>query len=202
MIASTRRMRSQQVSEPKFLRISNAMGRDIDAGRAKGRDIADFLPDAVAQEMLDASHSGPVHAENLVPISKAEARRRTTFDGESMPKFPATRRVIPAPYRRDRVVGGSHGKSWRTLIAGAIRVGDIITDLGLVVDRREVTAYATREHVAAGMAHSNLMYADVDGIPEGVEEEDLVAIEPGYFIIGAGGKGAIFRCNAEVKVFR
>jgi hypothetical protein len=190
-----------------YLPISDAMGRDIDSGKAAGRDIADFLPDHVAQEIWDQSNPGPVHAETLVPISKAEATRRTTFDGDSMPRFPATRRVIPAPYRRDRVVGGKHGKTWTTLLAGDVRPGDIVPDIGLVVDRSERTVYATREHVTRGEeAFYRPLVSLVSGpdgkLPEGHDPDDLVAIEPAFAITGAGGKVVIFSYRAEVRVFR
>lgn len=186
----------------KYLQISDALGRDIDSGKAANRDFADFLPDQVAQEIYDASRPGPVRAENLVPISKAEARRRTTFDGESMPRFPATRRVIPAPYQRDRVVGGSHGKSWTTVIAGAVKVGDIITDIGLVTERREVTVYATRGHVEQGVARNHPLVRSDGKMPEGYDPDDLVAIEPAFVITGAGGNVRVYRYQADVKVFR
>jgi hypothetical protein len=186
-----------------YLPISDAMGRDIDSGKAAGRDIADFLPDHVAQELWDQSNPGPVHAETLVPISKAEATRRTTFDGDSMPRFPATRRVIPAPYQRDRVTGGRHGKAWTTVLAGAVRPGDIVPDIGLVVGRDERTVYVTREHVAEGSAQGNRVVSGHGGkLPEGYSPDDLVAIEPAFAITGAGGKTVIFSHRAEVRVFR
>jgi hypothetical protein len=187
----------------KYLPISDAMGRDIDSGKAAGRDIADFLPDYVAQEIWDQSNPGPVHAETLVPISKAEATRRTTFGGDSMPRFPATRRVIPAPYRRDRVTGGTHGKSWTTVSAAQVKEGDIITDLGLVVHTGERGVYATREHVSEGVARSHPLLGGPEGqMPRGYDPENLVAIETVVAVTGAGGKVAVFGRHAEVRVFR
>jgi hypothetical protein len=37
--------------DTKYLPISDAMARDIDSGKAKDRDLADFLPDDYAQEL-------------------------------------------------------------------------------------------------------------------------------------------------------
>lgn len=187
----------------KFLPISDAMARDIDSGKAAGRDFADFLPDHVAQEIYDASRPGPVRAENLVPISKAEARRRTTFDGETMPKFPATRRVIPAPYQRDRVIGGSHGKAWQELTARQIHPGDIIPDLGLVTLVEERTVYAAKAHVDQGTAWSNtLIGGPNDEHPAGYDPDSLVAIGTAVRVTGKGGKVVVMRPETQGRVFR
>ena len=187
----------------KFLPISNGMAKDIDSGKAAGRDFADFLPDSVAQELYDQSRPGPVRAENLVPISKAEAKRRLTFDGDTMPKFPATRRVIPAPYQRDRVTGGQHGKKWRELVAQQIHPGDIIPDIGLVVRVEERTLYATRSDAEAGHAHVDPLVGGPDGeIPAGYAEEDVVAAGMAVLVVGAGGNVSVFRPDSEGRVFR
>lgn len=143
-------MAKDQKVTPGFLPISDAMARDLDNGRADNRALDDFLPDSVLQELHDSqqANSSPVHGEDLIPISKAEAARRTTFDGESLPTtLPKTRRVIPAPYRRDRVVGGKHGKKWHELTAEQIRRGDIVTDIGLVTWVGSRMRYETVEGV-------------------------------------------------------
>lgn len=176
----------------RYLPISDALGRDIDSGKAASRDLADFLPDNVAQDLLDASHPGPVHAENLIPISPGHARELRTQKGDVLPKMPATRRVIPAPYRRDRITGGRHGKSWQDLPPEAIRPGDIITDVGLVV-----------------LVGSAVRYEAVsDNVSEGAETgtwrpEDKVAIGTSVVVTGAGGKAASYPVEGpDVRVFR
>lgn len=182
----------RKLMEQQYLPISDAMGRDIDKGIANGRDIADFLPDAVAQEMLDMSRPGPVHAENLIPISPDHAREMRTQKGDTLPKMPATRRVIPAPYRRDRITGGRHGKSWQEVPPSAIQPGDIITDIGLVV----IVGTAIRYESVA------------DNVPEGTElamwrPEDKVAMSMDVVVTGAGGRAISYRANGpDVRVFR
>lgn len=189
--------------EQKFLHISDAMGRDIDRGLAKDRDITDFLPDHVNQALWDAQHPGPVHAENLVPISKEEARKRTTFNGDEMPRFPATRRVIPAPFKRDRITGGSHGKAWTTIVAAGIVTGDIIPEIGLVTDAEERTVYSHRENVMQGTAWSYPLVARPGNrLPEGCHPDDLVAIGLVIAVRGAGGNARTYDPGAEVKAFR
>jgi hypothetical protein len=166
------------VSEQQgFLPITDAMARDLDNGKADNRPIEDFMPDDVLQQMKDAQ--GPtVRAQDLLPISKAEAARRTAFDGESLPHAPATKRVIPAPFRRDRISGGKHGKSWREMAAESVEVGDIIPDVGLV---RAV--------------HKRIRY-------EG--EGKLGPIAAGLDVFVTGGDGRTHRSDARdtVRVFR
>lgn len=188
--------------DQKFLPISDSMGRDLDSGRAIGRDVADFLPDSVLQELYDASHPGPVHAENLVPISPAAAKEMRTQTGDTLPKMPATRRVIPAPYKRDRITGGRHGKKWTTCAAQDIHPGDIITGIGLIVRVERRVVYATREQVAQGMANSATLLG-VPGFPvPGHDPDDLVAVGEATLVLGAGGNTARYRAAEEVKVFR
>lgn len=133
----------------KYLPISDAMARDLDSGRADHRSLDDFLPDSALQAIKDQNDAqATVHGENLVPISRAEAARRTTFDGEHLPTgIPKTRRVIPAPYRRDRVVGGKHGKKWQELPAGQVRRGDILFGQGVVTRTDTEVRHETVEGV-------------------------------------------------------
>lgn len=190
--------------EQKYLHISDAMGRDIDKGLAKDRDITDFLPDHVNQALWDAQHPGPVHAENLVPISKEEARRRTTFNGEEMPRFPATRRVIPAPFKRDRITGGSHGKAWTTIAAAGIVAGDIIPEVGLVTDREERIVYTTRTAVSEGLPWQSAVIAlPGNTLPVPPEQAaEMVALGVVIVVLGAGGNARTYDPGAEVKAFR
>jgi hypothetical protein len=172
----------------KYLPISDAMARDIDSGRAKDRDLADFLPDDYAQELYDQSQPGPVHAENLVPISPQQGAEMRRIDPESgsLPRFPASRRVIPAPFRRDVVRGGSHGKAWMLLRGEQIRPGDIITEVGLVVDVQQQLRYETKGDV----------------LNDGNADPTQVAVGTEYTATGKGGNVKTYDANAEVKVFR
>lgn len=183
--------------EPNYLPISDAMGRDIDKGLAAGRDVADFLPDSVAQEMYDMSHPAPVHAENLVPISAAQAAEMRRIDpaSGSLPKFPATRRVIPAPYKRDRVVGGDHGKAWTLVTADKVRKGDIILpDVGMVVSVQERVVYENLDLFAPGESGPQHL--------GNWKPDDKVATRREYVVTGAGGNVVTYPSHAEVQVFR
>lgn len=166
-----------------MLEIPASLGRDIDKaaqGKIEAPPIEAFMSDDALQAAHDATTvaAAPVHAEDLKPISAAEAAVQRTFNGETLPNFPQTRRVIPAPFRRPSVSGGSHGKAWTSVSPDKIRLGDIITDLGLVTDRHEVVI---RETVAG-----------VPDVPVGLE----------WSVTGIGGLTRKFRPDAQVRVFR
>lgn len=179
----------------QYLPISDAMAKDIDSGKAGDRDLVDFLPDSVAQELYDAQHPGMVHAENLIPISREQGAEMRMIDPESgtLPRFPSTRRVLPAPFRRDRISGGSHGKTWHLLTAEQVRRGDIITDLGRVVQVEQKVA-----HSDVVEQHNHLSDGTVEGCPGCFP----VASGFEYEITGAGGKVVKWLAGREVKVFR
>ena len=102
-----------------MLSIPDSLGRDLDkaaAGKIPAPPIEAFMSDAALEQVArnTAASGAPVHAEDLRPISAAEAAARTTFDGERLPSLPATRRVIPPPFRRDRSpVAGSTARPGR-----------------------------------------------------------------------------------------
>jgi hypothetical protein len=180
----------------RYLPISDGMAKDIDSGKAATRDLADFLPDNVAQELHDSSNPGPVHAENLIPISPQQGAAMRAIDPESgsLPKFPATRRVLPAKFKRDAVTGGSHGKAWTLVAAGhqqqGIREGDIITEVGLVTEVLRRVRYGSVAEFT-------------DGQPAGsFNAEDQVAEGTDVVVTGMGGKILVYDAGAEVKVFR
>lgn len=185
-----------------YLPISDGMAKDLDSGKAVGRDVADFLPDAVAQELYDQSNPGPVHAENLIPISPQQAAEMRTIDPASgtLPKFPGTRRVIPAPFRRDRLVGGSHGKAWCLILADKIVRGDIITDIGLVVSVEEKVRYKSRGEVVEGETGERIGLPGLTMAP--LVNDIQVAVGRDYVVTGAGGNQRTFGSHEQVKVFR
>jgi hypothetical protein len=156
------------------LEIPTSLGRDVDRareGKALAPPMEAFFSDAALETMVPDTE--PVRAETLAPISPAEAARRSTFDGSTLPKHPVTRRVIPAPYRRDSIRAGRHGKTWQDRLAGNVRPGDIIPGTGLVI---AVDQQIRRE----------------DGIP--------VAME--LVITGAGGNELVMDPGARIRVFR
>lgn len=176
-----------------ILNLTPGMTKDLDSGKAKDRDITDFLPDSMAQELYDQSHPGPVHAENLIPITPAEGAKMRQITPGSLPKMPATRRVIPAPYKRDRVVGGSHGKAWTLVRGEQVREGDIITGVGLVTNVEVGVVYDD-----ISRHHNHLVDVVVEGCPGCFP----VATATEYTVTGAGGNVVTYVAGAEVKVFR
>lgn len=136
-----------------------------------------------AIEAAKARSSRPIRADHMRPITKAEAARRTalTREGE-LPLMPATKRVLPKPFERPRVVVssfGGHRKTWQSVRVDEVQAGDIIPDLGRVVD-----------------------------IAEQIRREDVgpakdVATGVTTILVGAGGKVAAFRDPHErIQVFR
>jgi len=134
-------------------------------------------------EQARARRTRPIRADQLVPISKADAARRTmlTRDGE-LPLMPATRRVIPAPFQRPRIVVsavGGHQKTWQSVRVDEVQEEDIITDLGRVVAIREI-----------------IRRDDIGTVKD-------VAIGVTVVLVGAGGKVAAFDDPYErIQVFR
>jgi hypothetical protein len=170
-----------------ILEIPESLGRDVDAYRAgKLKDappVEAFMSDA-ALEQVDAqtaAAAAPVHAEDLIPISKAEAARRTTLDGEHLPMMPATRRVIPPPFQRPRFDLDRHGRDWTTCRADDVAPGDMVA-----VDGTSFRV-ATVEPV--------LRYAVVAGIPD-------VAVGMKVIITGIAGNQLVCEPGSNVRAFR
>jgi hypothetical protein len=137
-----------------------------------------------AADAATAASAGPVRAESLIPISRAEAASRETFNGSTLPGHPVTRRVIPRPFQRTRVVGGRHGKKWqeRTLIG--VRPGDIVPDVGRVVDVSEAVRYRDRNEFIDGAEPGN------------------IAVGLDIVLTGAGGSELRGPASQSIRVFR
>lgn len=163
--------------------MTDNMKRALDKG--KDLPIEQLVSDTgMAQlEAVKARRAAPIRADQMVPISKAEAARRTTLtrDG-ALPLMPATRRVLPAPFQRPRIVVssvGGHRKTWQSVRVDEVQVEDIITDLGRVVLIREIIR---REDIGA-----------VRDVATGVT----------VVLVGAGGNLAAFDDPHErIQVFR
>lgn len=168
-----------------ILEIPDSLGRDVDkarAGKLKGElPVEAFLSaDALArQEALTREAMAPVHAEQLVPITKAEAASRITFDGEHLPKVPATRRVIPPPFQRPRFDLDRHGRAWQSCPVEKVRKGDVVPDIGLV----------------ACAPDYDVRYETVAGVPD-------VAVGMKVVITGVSGTQARFEPGSYVQAFR
>lgn len=196
------------------LEISNALGRDVDklkAGKKIDLPVEAFMSDAALEQVARQTRESKeaVHAEQLVPISKAEAARRRTQTGETLPNMPATRRVIPPPFRRPRIEAGSHGKTWQYVAATGVAAGDIVPDVGLVVDMQEQVVYSTRGEILGAGFEGDLelpttvsgKVIDAAGLPV-LNPDEKVAVGIAYVVIGDGGNVKAFRDTDQVRVFR
>jgi hypothetical protein len=165
-----------------ILEIPDSLGRDVDAYRAgklkEAPPVEAFMSEESVQQVWDSSQAPPVHAEDLVPITRDEAVQRTTFDGENLPRLPSTRRVIPAPFRRERVSLDRHGRTWQTCRAETVQAGDMVAGLGRVRETETVTRYET-----------------VSGVPG-------VAVGVKVIITGIAGNRAVYEPGQDVRAFR
>lgn len=166
-----------------ILEIPDSLGRDVDRAR-EGKlkhalPVEGFLSDGALEQMEQAQRPDQtVHQRDLVPISPAEAARRTTFDGQTLPKLPTLKRVIPEPFRRDRVSLDRHGRSWQNCRADQVAVGDMVPEVGRVVD-----------------VGTELKYETVAGMTD-------VATGMSVIITGAGGSKLVLQPGDSVKAFR
>lgn len=194
-----------------ILTIPESLGRDVDKAREgklkSSLPVESFLSDNALRQIEDQTRKAatPVHAENLRPISSAEAQRRTTFDGETLPNMPATRRVIPPPFKRPRIELGHHGKEWTVLRAAQVQAGDLVPDIGLVTSVEERTVYQTRGEI---LGVSSLEEGDVafnTSPDKKIDFGDLSQkVAVGIAVVISGGSGTVkaFRERDEVRVFR
>jgi hypothetical protein len=165
-----------------ILEISDALGRDVDrynAGSGPAPPMEAFISDAALEEVArNTSAAATVREQDMVPITKAEAARRTTFDGEHLPRVPSTRRVLPAPFRRERVSLDRHGRAWTTCRADKVEKGDVVPDVGRVESTEQVLRYET-----------------VAGVPD-------VAVGMKTILTGVAGNRVAFDPGFTVRAFR
>lgn len=166
-----------------MLEIPASLSRDLDkaaAGKIPAPPIEAFMSDAALEQAERSTRAStePVHAEDLRPISRAEAARRTTFDGEHLPGVPATRRVIPPPFRRPSARGGQHGKVWQSVRADHVHQDDMTECVGKVAS-----------------AVSRLHREEVAGVPDVAAWVEVV-------LTGVGGVTVTVNAAAPVRVFR
>lgn len=133
---------------------------------------------ALSEVAQRTAANATVHQEDLVPITKAEAAQRTTFDGEHLPRVPSSRRVLPAPFRRQRVSLDRHGRSWQQVRADAVQPGDVVPEVGRI----------------AGIDF-DIRYETVAGVPD-------VATGMKVILTGIDGTAAAFDPGQHVRAFR
>lgn len=180
-----------------ILEISDALGRDVDRareGKIAPPPIEAFMSDAALGqvEAQTAAAAAPLHAEDLVPITKEEGARRTRFNGETLPSLPATRRVLPPPFRRQRIDISHHGREWTTCPAEAVKEGDMVVDVGRVAKDAETEivrdTIAGVQGVAVGM---KVILTGISGTRLAYEPGQPVrAFRKAELWPGGGGAGA------------
>lgn len=120
------------------IEIPDSLGRDVDRwkeGKGEAPPVEAFMSDASLDQVAaqTAQVARAVPAESLTPISKAQAAELTRFDGETMPLIPRTQRVIPPPFRRDRIEVSHHGRKWLPTLVEDVSIGDTVPGVGIVV---------------------------------------------------------------------
>lgn len=188
------------------LEIPASLGRDIDKGKTP--PIEAFMSDSALEQAEKATRAAtePVHAEDLRPISKAEATARTTFDGEHLPMFPSTRRVIPPPFARPRINGGRHGKTWQSVPADQVARGDMTQLVGLVAAVEIRNRYQTKAEIL-GVKFGDGPYPVIEKWYEPCDFSlsdlsEKVAVGTDVVLTGAGGVSETVDIRASVRVFR
>jgi hypothetical protein len=172
------------------IEIPDSLGRDVDkarAGKLKGTlPVEAFMSEESVAQVAEqsAAASAPVHAGDLRAISPAEAARRSTFNGETLPGHPVPRRVIPEPFQRPRVSlvsvdGPTHGRAWVSCPAEKITEGDMVVDIGRI----------------ARDAETVLRYETVAGVPD-------VAVGMKVILTGVSGNRVPFEPGTRVRAFR
>jgi hypothetical protein len=169
--------------------IPDKVAEHIDAGRDV--PVEAMVSEQAMEKFEDhvRSQAGPVHAEDLIPVSRDDPRiQGPSFgNGETLPSVPKMRRVIPAPFRRPRIAIDHHGKSWQVKLAATVQPGDILTEVGKVALVRQMTRYVLRSEIL-GTA------ADCAG-------DTHVAVGVDVVLTGISGCEKICGPNDQVRVF-
>lgn len=152
--------------------------------------------------------------EALTPVSKNDPRVQVSFDGQTLPRTPSTRHVRPRPFARQRVSLDRHGRSWTWCRAGQVEEGDVVADVGRIVETGTQVRYAS----AADVVPVHREHEDADGRPTPLIDvqfspedsrllldrfgSDKVAVGTDVVLTGAGG--VVLACDEAqlVRAFR
>lgn len=69
-----------------------------------------------------------------VPLSSLTPASAVDITPGQFPAVPRRQRVIPAPFRRNRIDISHHGREWLAVSARTLRIGDLVVDRGKVED--------------------------------------------------------------------
>jgi hypothetical protein len=103
--------------------------------------------------------AAPVHMEGLKPLPPGMPRLPNgVIPGgpDALSMTPSMRRAIPAPFSRESISIGKHGKTWAYLSADQVQPGDMVVDFGKVDESFENTVYQqiTGRRVAVSVQRS------------------------------------------------
>jgi len=130
-----------------------------------GKDVPLEAISEAATEIREKSgleRAKPLHAETLTPITQYRANQIISGspDGKLqhgvMPRAPQTRRVIPPPFRRESIsirVPGEPQAQWHNVRADQVLVGDIVPDVGKVVEVLTQPRYSSAEEQVPVTVH-------------------------------------------------
>jgi hypothetical protein len=146
--------------------ISDKSSRKLHAAAELSEQIADERQKRATE---------PVHMEGLKPLPPGLPRLPNGVipgGSDATTLVPSMRKTIPAPYQRDRISAGRHGKTWAYMSAEEVVPGDLVVDFGLVDARSEVTSYAmvAGREVAVGVEIYLWNIADAEKVFDPAEQ--------------------------------
>lgn len=176
--------------------IPDKVAEKIQAGK-KDWAIEEVLGEATVEKVAaeNVARAEPVRAGQLTPITHAEAARRRTQRGETLPNMPTMRRVIPEPFRRERIsirVPGEPQKVWMSVKAVQVCPGDIVPDVGLVQDVRSRVRHRRRDEI---------VLPRLDHLTTGARGDDMVAVGEDTILTGPEHE-MVVDSQTTVQVFR
>lgn len=192
------------------LTVPDSVANDLDHGRDV--PIEALMPDHVveAAQLAQAKRTAPVHAGQLQPISHGEAAARRTQHGETLPNMPATRRVIPEPFRRPRIDISRHGRAWEYVPPELVEPGDTVPGVGQVAETETRTLYKTRAEIL-GLHDEPVIEVPFPGgkvievpFPGGSEfdPDTKVAVGTEVVLTGVSGTQCAYRPKDMIQAFR
>ncbi len=147
----------------------------VDRIRA-GKPVALEEVSSAAAEMRDtreAARSQPLHGGSLRPTTRSHANTLMTGNPQghlqrgTVPRAPATRRVIPPPFQRESIsirVPGEPRPEWRTVRASQVQEGLIVPGVGRVVGTERRTRHSDAADQVPVFREEALMNAQIPAL--------------------------------------
>jgi hypothetical protein len=192
-----------------------------------GKDVSlESISEAASEirEKAGLEKAKPLDARTLTPITRHRANQIVSGspDGKLqrgvLPRAPATRRVIPAPFQRERIeirVPGEPRPEWRNVRADQVRPGDIVPGVGMVMDITRRTRHLPAEDQVPISFREAAEWSGVDPAPlfeKTFDAEDSkllieaygstnVAVGTDVILTGPEGCQAVLDERESVQVF-